>query len=123
MSVLHVHFGSGPSRPGVDTTPIRQPACTWLMIGCAIAFAAIMAVWLMDMVSVFPIGLLVGTGFLCLAALVERVNYKPLVNGLPGPGWQDTGERFADPATGALVAVYFNPARLERRYIRLDREP
>ncbi|TWB18664.1 hypothetical protein FBZ89_10943 [Nitrospirillum amazonense] len=119
MSVLHVHFGPTRHR----RSHLRQPACTWLMIGSALAFAATLAVWFMDMVTVFPIGLLVGTGVLCLAACVERVAYKPLMTGLPGPGWQDTGERFTDPGTGAPVAVYYNAARLERRYVRLDRAP
>ncbi|MBB6253437.1 hypothetical protein [Nitrospirillum iridis] len=124
MSVLHVHFGADQSRSGQSRSGhSRQPACTWLLVGSAAAFAAILAVWLMDMVSVFPIGLLIGTGFLCLAACVERVSYKPLTRGAPGPGWQDTGERFTDPATGATVAVYFNAARMERRYVRLEREP
>ncbi|MEA1675325.1 hypothetical protein [Nitrospirillum sp. BR 11163] len=121
MSVLHVHFGSGPTRRA-HSNLLRQPACTWLLIGSALAFAAILAAWFMDMVTVFPIGLLVGTGVLCLAACVERVTYKPLT-GLPGPGWQDTGERFTDPGTGAPVAVYYNAARMERRYVRLDRGP
>ncbi|TWB75591.1 hypothetical protein FBZ87_104704 [Nitrospirillum amazonense] len=122
MSVLHVHFGSGPGHARQRRSHLRQPACTWLMIGSALAFAATLAVWYMGMVTVFPIGLLAGTGVLCLAACIERVAYKPLT-GLPGPGWQDTGERFTDPGTGAPVAVYYNPTCLERRYVRLDREP
>ncbi|MDZ5647056.1 hypothetical protein [Nitrospirillum sp. BR 11828] len=118
MSVLHVHFNAAAGT----AAPHRQPACTWLLIGSALAFAAILAAWLTDMVSVFPIGLLVGTGVLCLASCVERMTYKP-ISGIPGPGWHDTGERLTDPATGAPVAVYHNAARMERRYVRLDGRP
>jgi hypothetical protein len=34
----------------------------------------------------------------------------------PDPRWRDTGERFVDPETGLMTAVYFDPAKGERHY-------
>jgi hypothetical protein len=51
--------------------------------------------------------------------LIERWRYKPLGEHSPGPDWTATGERFVDPETGKLVAVYFHPASGERRYVAL----
>ncbi|MDE1148751.1 MAG: hypothetical protein PW843_19430 [Azospirillaceae bacterium] len=118
MSVLHLHLAPrAAGRPGAAAT--RQPACTWLLLASVLAFALVLAAWLAEMVTVFPIGILIGTAALAVAACVERVRYKPLLTALPGPGWHDTGERFTDPATGFAVAVYFNAARMERCYVRL----
>ena len=54
---------------------------------------------------------------LTLALLLERYVYKPIRSGLPGPGWEQTAERFIDPKSGQSVTVYFNPRTGERRYI------
>jgi hypothetical protein len=61
--------------------------------------------------------LALGAALLFLGLLIERWRYKPLAGPRPGPDWQATGERFVDPETGKLVAVYFQPATGERRYI------
>lgn len=63
-----------------------------------------------------PIGL-----FLLLGTAFERVLYKPASEDLPGPGWTDTGERTIDPGTGKTIAVYFNAASGERRYVSQGR--
>ncbi|GAB3024607.1 MULTISPECIES: hypothetical protein [Oleiagrimonas] len=34
--------------------------------------------------------------------------------------WQDTGERFVDPETGVITAVYFDPRTAERHYVAQD---
>jgi hypothetical protein len=52
-----------------------------------------------------------------LAILVERFVYKPIGDEPPGPGWNKTDERFADPGSGRNVAVYYNPRTGQRRYI------
>lgn len=57
-------------------------------------------------------GLIVGGSL-----LVERWRYRRLGHRPPGPGWQETGERFVDPETGNRVSVYHNPATGERRYV------
>lgn len=53
----------------------------------------------------------------------ERWRYKAVRGGTPDARWQDTGERFIDPESGALTAVYFDPASGERHYHAADRRP
>ena len=54
---------------------------------------------------------------LLFGLLVEAWRYKPLTDHQPGPGWIPTDERFIDPESGKLVAVFYKPATGERRYI------
>lgn len=54
---------------------------------------------------------------LTLALLLERYVYKPIRPEPPGPGWEQTAERFIDPRSGQSVTVYFNPRTGERRYV------
>jgi len=54
---------------------------------------------------------------LLLGLVVERWRYKPLTDGLPGPGWVATNERFIDPESGKVVTVFYQPSTGERRYI------
>jgi hypothetical protein len=54
--------------------------------------------------------------------LLERVVYKPLLRGSPGPGWVKTAERFIDPDTGQAVDVFYNPATGERVRLAGSRE-
>jgi hypothetical protein len=70
-------------------------------LGCGLAVAGL-AIW-----AVILLG----------GLAVERWRYKRLGAAPPGPGWQPTGERFVDPASGRRVTVYFNPATGERRYV------
>jgi hypothetical protein len=51
------------------------------------------------------------------AVAFERWRYKRLSHECPGRGWVATEERFIDPETGQSVAVYYDPANGERRYI------
>jgi len=56
-------------------------------------------------------------GVLILIGTVwERVIYKPVERGMPGPGWNRTSERFIDDATGAPVTVWVDGAG-ERKYV------
>lgn len=55
---------------------------------------------------------------LLLALLFERHRYKRIVDDVPGPDWQATGERFLDPNSEVLVEVYFQPATGKRAYVR-----
>ncbi|MGD0430052.1 MAG: hypothetical protein ABSA58_03070 [Acetobacteraceae bacterium] len=52
-----------------------------------------------------------------LSVLIERYVYKPIGDEPPGAGWNKTEERFADPASGRNVAVYYNPRTGQRRYV------
>jgi len=51
------------------------------------------------------------------ALLVEHWRYKPLKSRHPGPDWLPTDERFVDPESGKLVAVFYKPSTGERRYV------
>lgn len=57
---------------------------------------------------------------LVLAILFEHHVYKPTQD-RPGPGWQASGERFLDPATGEAVEVFTNPKTGERRYVSVEK--
>lgn len=54
---------------------------------------------------------------LLFGLLVEPWRYKPLTGRRPGAGWIPTDERFIDPESGKLVAVFYEPATGERRYV------
>ena len=62
-------------------------------------------------IQALVLGLLIvaGVGF-------ERWRYTRLTT-VPGGRWQATGERFADPQSGAEVEVYYDPHTGERRYV------
>jgi len=60
-----------------------------------------------------------GLGLLLLVALViERHGYKRVVDAVPGPDWQPTGERFREPGSDTLVEVYYQPRTGRRLYVR-----
>jgi|SRR6185437_11367257 len=48
--------------------------------------------------------------------LFERWRYRK--KDLPGANWQPTGERFADPQSGEVMEVLYDPTSGERRYVR-----
>ncbi len=74
---------------------------------------------LLAILCVFPAAGLLGIWavVLLVGLAIERWRYKRLGATPPGPGWQQTDERFIDPETGRLVTVWFHPATGERRYI------
>jgi hypothetical protein len=51
-----------------------------------------------------------------IGVLAERVIYKPLSQ-RPPRGWQRTGERFVDDATGKTVEVFYDPKSGQRQYV------
>jgi predicted membrane channel-forming protein YqfA (hemolysin III family) len=61
--------------------------------------------------------LVIGGLFLIVGLAIEHWRYKPVRVERPDPRWADTGERFVDPETGRLTAVYFDPASGERHYL------
>ncbi len=67
-------------------------------------------------VALVPQLLLAGL-LLILGLAIERWRYKPLIETGPDPAWTDTGERFVDPASGQLTAVYFDPRDGARHYL------
>lgn len=64
--------------------------------------------------------LIFGGLLLVVGLAIERWRYKPLLRSGPNPQWKDTGERFVDPGSGQLTAVYFDPQRGERHYVVID---
>lgn len=54
---------------------------------------------------------------LILGTVFERVRYKAVRKGVPGPGWERTTERFVDEESGKTVTVYIRPGTGERMYV------
>ncbi|MFC3651054.1 hypothetical protein ACFONN_05825 [Dyella humi] len=73
------------------------------------------------MVALLP-QLIFGGLLLVVGLAIERWRYKPLLRTGPDPRWKDTGERFVDPGSGQLTAVYFDPRNGERHYIVVDEQ-
>ena len=61
--------------------------------------------------------ILAGLLVLAIGLAIERWRYKPVRADKPDPRWSDTGERFVDPETGMLTAVYFDAEKGERHYL------
>lgn len=82
---------------------------------CILGIAAVAAI--VDHVA-WPVVFWVAVIVIGLA--VQRQRYGAAQLRRPGPGWQSTGERFFDDASGLQVEVWFNPASGERRYVQQD---
>jgi hypothetical protein len=65
------------------------------------------------------IGIVIIGVVLLLAPLIERYRYKRIVDTVPGPDWQPTGERFIEPGKDVAVAVYYHRSSGKRVYVRL----
>jgi hypothetical protein len=90
-------------------------------LGALLLMAGIVTAIIGGVFVVFVPQLIVG-GLLLLGGLaIERWRYKPVVRRQPEPNWTDTGERFVDPETNALTAVYSDATSGERHYIAIDR--
>jgi hypothetical protein len=66
------------------------------------------------------IGLLVVAFYAAVALVllvIERANYKPLLEAPPGPTWRASEERFVDPETGRMVTVWQEPGSGRRAYV------
>jgi len=57
---------------------------------------------------------------LLVGLAIERWRYKAILGAPPGPEWRSNGERFVDPETGRMVAVYEEPASGRRVYVAAD---
>lgn len=91
------------------------------VIGALLLLTAAIALLVGGLLVVVLPQLLIGGLFLIIALAIERWRYKPVREARPDPRWTDTGERFVDPETGALTAVYFDPAKGERHYLATPR--
>jgi hypothetical protein len=96
------------------------PMVLYVLGGLFLLGAAIAAVTGV-LVALLP-QLVFGGLLLIVGLAIERWRYKPLLHTGPDPRWKDTGERFVDPGSGQLTAVYFDPQRGERHYIVIDEQ-
>jgi hypothetical protein len=87
------------------------------VIGAILLLVAAVTLLVGGAFALFLPQLIVGGLFLIVALAIERWRYKPVGNQRPDPRWTDTGERFVDPGTGVLTAVYFDAAKGERHYL------
>ena len=77
-------------------------AAVCLLVGLVLPGVFVAAIW----------AVIVG-----IALLIERYRYKAPLTLAPGPPWQDTGEKFVDPNSGAALSVWFNPGTGQRVYV------
>jgi hypothetical protein len=89
------------------------------VMGGLLLLGALVAALTGVMIALLP-QLLCGGLLLVVGLAIERWRYKPLLRSGPDPRWKDTGERFIDPGSGQLTAVYFDPQGGERHYIVID---
>ena len=87
------------------------------VIGAALLLIAAIALLVGGTLALFLPQLVIGGLFLIIALAIERWHYKPVSMVQPDPRWTDTGERFVDPETGLMTAVYFDPEKGERHYL------
>jgi hypothetical protein len=89
-------------------------------LGALFLIAGILTAVVGGVFVVFVPQLLFGGLLLIVGLAIERWRYKPVVSGKPEPGWTDTGERFVDPETNLLTAVWLDAANGERHYLAVD---
>ena len=87
------------------------------VVGGALLLIGAIALLVGGVLAVFLPQLILGGAFLIVALAIERWRYKPVRSAGPDPHWADTGERFVDPETGLMTAVYFDSAKGERHYL------
>ena len=87
------------------------------VIGAILLLVAAVALLVGGALALFLPQLIIGGLFLIVALAIERWRYKPVQSASPDPRWTDTGERFVDPETGVLTAVWFDAAKGERHYL------
>jgi hypothetical protein len=65
----------------------------------------------------FPFGVLAAIVLVWLVFRSGGYKRAPL-DAPPGADWKFTGERFADPTSGAILEVWWRPRDGERAYVR-----
>ena len=93
------------------------------VVGAILLLIAAITLLVGGALALFLPQLVIGGLFLILALAIERWRYKPVQSASPDPRWTDTGERFVDPETGVLTAVYFDAAKGERHYLAASHLP
>jgi hypothetical protein len=90
------------------------------ILGALFVLAGIVMAAVGSVLAVFVPQLIFGGLLLIVGLAIERWRYKPIMRRQPEPDWTDTGERFIDPETNVLTAVYLDAADGERHYIAID---
>ena len=90
-------------------------------LGGLLVVAGILTAVVGGVFAVFLPQLVFGGLLLLVGLAIEHWRYKPIVSGRPQAGWTDTGERFVDPETNALTAVYLDATSGERHYIAIGK--
>ena len=90
------------------------------LFGALLVLAGVVAALVGGAFALFVPQLLLGGLVLLVGLAIERWRYKPITRDGPLSGWTDTGERFVDPETNRLTAVYLDAASGERHYIAVD---
>lgn len=60
---------------------------------------------------------LIVLGSIILLTVFLEPRYRKSGTSPPGPGWQQTSERFRDEESGEWLEVWFEPQSGERRYV------
>jgi len=87
-------------------------ALGWLLVLAGMVVAIIGGA-----LTVFVPQLIAGGLLLVIGLAIERWRYKQISHQPPKPGWTDTGERFVDPETNQLIAVYLDKTNSDRHYL------
>ena len=88
-----------------------------LFVLCGVLLAAAVSLAIGGCTLALVLRLAVPGVILLFALLVEHWRYKLLKDRRPDPDWVSTDERFVDPESGKLVAVFHKPSTGERRYV------
>lgn len=86
-----------------------------VLVTAALTFVAVDLVLLVLHHMIDPWVPLGGAAILIAIALLERGRYRPRIDPR-GAEWKPTGERFVDPTSGEMTAVYYNARTNERDY-------
>jgi len=87
---------------------------TLVLVAAMLFFTAAAVGTLVDL-AVWPT--LIAATVLLAGIVFERRRYGAAQARPAGPAWRETSERFVDDASGRPVAVWYNEATGERRYV------
>jgi len=93
---------------------------TFVLVAAMLFFTAALVGMVVDP-AVWPT--LIASGLLLAGIVFERRRYGAAQARPSGPVWRETSERFVDDASGRPVAVWYNEATGERRYVDIAGDP
>lgn len=93
---------------------------TFVLVAAMLFFTAAVIGTVVDL-AVWPT--LIAATVLLAGILFERRRYGAAQARPGGPAWRETPERFVDDASGRPVAIWYNEATGERRYVDIADDP